>query len=147
MPIKFHCPKCYRLYSLEDRYAGKMARCKCGNRVQIPGIPSPTKNQQAVDYNKSIPQRSEQKPDVRPTCDKAKTEDAKAMSMAQTGTLTASFFESWGLYLMNILRVWGFVFIAGFRAIGAVFTGKLDQIALAIIDFFVRLKAKDPSPN
>jgi len=61
--------------------------------------------------------------------------------------LVGSYFESWGLYLKNLDTVWGFTFTAGFRAIGALFSGKLIQMALATTDFYLRLKDGDSLPS
>ncbi|MBN1505492.1 MAG: hypothetical protein JW955_01530 [Sedimentisphaerales bacterium] len=91
--------------------------------------------------------KNDQTRQAGPTGDAAKREDARAVPTATTTGLASSFFESWGLYFQNIGSVWAFSFVIGFRAIGAFFSGKMLQIALAATDFFVKLKAKDPSPN
>jgi hypothetical protein len=36
MPIVLHCPKCGTRYDLGDDLAGKQAKCRCGQRIQVP---------------------------------------------------------------------------------------------------------------
>ncbi len=36
MPIVLHCPKCGTRYDLRDDFAGKQAKCRCGQRIQVP---------------------------------------------------------------------------------------------------------------
>ena len=39
MPIEFNCPSCGKAYRVKDELAGKSAKCKCGERVQVPSAP------------------------------------------------------------------------------------------------------------
>jgi hypothetical protein len=36
MPIKFACPKCKNVISVDEKLAGKRGKCKCGATIQIP---------------------------------------------------------------------------------------------------------------
>jgi DNA-directed RNA polymerase subunit RPC12/RpoP len=36
MAISFQCPKCGKSYSVEEKLAGKKARCKCGHEIVVP---------------------------------------------------------------------------------------------------------------
>lgn len=36
MPIKFACPKCKSVQTVDDKFAGKTGKCKCGNTIQVP---------------------------------------------------------------------------------------------------------------
>lgn len=63
-------------------------------------------------------------------------------------SLVDSFAESWSVYLRNPPQVWSYLFRLCFAAIGALLSGRLmTQLALASIDFFLRLKARDPWPS
>ena len=35
-PIQFGCPSCAAVLQVKSELAGKVARCKCGTRIQVP---------------------------------------------------------------------------------------------------------------
>ena len=69
------------------------------------------------------------------------------MAESSEPSLVASFFESWSVYLGNVPLVGSYHFRMMFAGLGALFTGRLFQIALATTDFFLRLKMKDSWPS
>jgi len=53
MSINFRCPHCGKSYSLEDKFAGKKAKCKCGVVIRIPRPSNPATQQQSSTHEES----------------------------------------------------------------------------------------------
>ena len=43
--IQFKCPHCAHPFRVDDSYAGKHAKCSCGQRITVPGAAQPPTTQ------------------------------------------------------------------------------------------------------
>ena len=61
MTIKCRCPKCNKSYSLNEKLAGKKAKCKCGKIMRIPNTANKTTNDESVYHKPSGRRKNDQK--------------------------------------------------------------------------------------
>jgi DNA-binding beta-propeller fold protein YncE len=55
MPILFRCPACGQQYRLKDEMAGKVAKCKCGQAINVPAADPPSSLEGLLDSGLSAP--------------------------------------------------------------------------------------------
>ncbi|MEI8373942.1 MAG: DUF4282 domain-containing protein [Planctomycetota bacterium] len=39
--LQFNCPSCRKAFRVEDSFAGKLAKCSCGQQIAVPGVSVP----------------------------------------------------------------------------------------------------------
>jgi hypothetical protein len=109
--------------------------------------PTPTPSAEPASQPEPTPEPVESPTPAAPAPEAAPPEaQPKAEAAAQRGLL-GSLTEALWLYARNADRVWFFTMRSGFGAIGALFQGKVFQVGLAVTDFFLRLKSRQPSPD
>lgn len=144
MDVIFNCSNCSQKLAVDEAAVGQEIACTtCGTRLTVP---PPALNRTPP----PLPQS--------PLAEPAPTAGAKAAgppSEAVTETakptapmdLRGSLGQSLRFYASNANQVWFFTMRSGFRALGALFEGRLFQLGLAVTDYFLKLKSRQPSPD